>query len=241
MTFVYSLEHLDLSKIKTKEDLLVLMEKHDFESFSYCVHTAKLNYAIALEYGLDQEKDKESLRILFECGLFHDIGKIGMVQEFINYPSSYTIEMYNEMKKHTSGGGFLLEHIHAEKELAETAKFHHCNFDGSGYPGDLYYEEIPFHARLTRLSDSIDAYMSKRCYKDGGPTFEVLQDVEQYKGTSYDPKIIEAFERVHKNIMELARKSGIDRPSKTAYIQYLSAIYCEGFHHDLMDKVHVPK
>lgn len=221
MSFEYSVAYIDFSKYSTKNKLLSLLEKHDEDSFMFCINTGQLNMAIAKELG----KTKDDLYLLFQCGVFHDIGKLGMSHDFINYPGSYSIQMYTEMKKHTSGGGIILETINAEKELIETAKYHHCNFDGSGYPGGFYYHDIPLHARITRISDSVDAYMSKRCYKEGGPTNAVLEDLKQYKGTSYDPDLIEAFARVHKNVMEKSHKDGNDHPSQKLYMHFLEEIY----------------
>lgn len=221
MTFEYSLSHIDFSKNSTKKSLLTLLKEHDGDSFMYCMNTGQLNMAI----GKELNKTKEELYILFQCGIFHDIGKLGMSHDFINYPGSFTIQMYTEMKKHTSGGGVILEKVNAEKELIETAKHHHCNFDGSGYPGGYYYNEIPIHARITRISDSVDAYMSKRCYKEGGPTNGVLDDLNQYKGTSYDPDLLDAFARVHKKIMDVSHKDGNDHPSQKLYMHFLEEIY----------------
>lgn len=221
MAFEYSISHIDFSKFATKKSLLGLLKEHDQDSFIYCVNTGQLNMAI----GKELEKKNDELYLFFQCGIFHDIGKIGMSNEFINYPSSYSIQMYSEMKKHTSGGGLILEKVNAEKEIIETAKFHHCNFDGSGYPGGFYYNEIPLHARVTRISDSVDAYMSKRCYKEGGPSNGVLEDLEHYKGTSYDPDLLDAFAKVHKKIMDLSHREGNDHPSQNIYMHYLEVLY----------------
>lgn len=221
MTFEYSISHIDFTKYSNKKLLLELLKEHEKNSFLYCLNTGLLNSAIGQELG----KDEDDLFLLFQCGVFHDIGKLGMSNDFINYPGSYTIQMYMEMKKHTSGGGLILEAINAEKELIETAKYHHCNFDGSGYPGGFYYNEIPLHARITRISDSVDAYMSKRCYKDGGPTNAVLSDLKHYRGSSYDPELIDCFEAIHKKVMNLTHKEGNDNPSQVMYMYFLEKVY----------------
>lgn len=221
MNFQYSFSHINLSSITSKKDLIDLLNTHDFNSFFYSLHTAQLNMAISKEL----QESFETQYLHFQCGLFHDVGKIGMSKEFLNYPDSYTMEMYQEMKKHTIGGGTLLEHIHADTALIETAKLHHCNFDGTGYPGELYYKEIPLHARITRISDSIDAFMSKRCYKEGGPTNEVLQDLSQYKGSSYDPDLLDVFTSIHNKVMKESHKLGEDRPSQRMYMFILYQIY----------------
>lgn len=232
MSFTYSIAHLDFSKITSETDLLALLEAHDPDSFLYCVHTAHLNYAIAKELRIAEE----DLSLYFKCGLFHDTGKLGMSYEFLNYAGAYSIHMYKEMKKHPSGGGTILSKMNAHQFVIETAKYHHCNFDGSGYPGGLYGKDIPLHARLTRATDSIDAYMSKRCYKEGGPVNGVLDDLKHYNGTSYDPEIIEAFEIVHKKVMRECHKFGHDHPSQTLYMHYLMMHYPNTCEEEIMGR-----
>ncbi|PGK52525.1 hypothetical protein CN918_32590 [Priestia megaterium] len=221
MKYRYSLSYIDIENTTTKKQLIDLLNKHDKNSFIYSIRTAQLNMAISKELNLPKEK----VYLHFQCGLLHDVGKLGMSFEFINYPAAYTLDMYQEMKKHTIGGVTLLKAINAETELVETANYHHCNFDGTGYPASLYYDEIPLHARITRISDSIDAYMSKRCYKEGGPTYEVWNDLNQYKGTSYDPFLLDAFAIIHKKIMTASHDLGIDRPSQKFYMSLLDKFY----------------
>jgi putative nucleotidyltransferase with HDIG domain len=232
--FIYSTDHIVITNETKPKDLLIQLREHDTESFDYSFFTGALNFSISKEYGLN---DPDILRIHFEAGLFHDIGKLGMEKNFINYPGAFTFQMYNEMKKHALGGGELLARINAPQEYIDTANYHHCNFDGSGYPGNLFEEEIPFVSRLTRISDSIDAYLSKRCYKEGGPANEALNDVMIYSGVSYDPKIIDAFSKVHKNVIEECHKMGEDRPSKKMYMHYLVITYLNEFEFSSFDDI----
>jgi putative nucleotidyltransferase with HDIG domain len=223
MSFLYSLSHIDFDRLKTKRDALTLLEKHHYESFEFCENTAQLNIAIGKELGLSDDE----LYILFQCGIFHDIGKLGMPVELIDYPGAFTIQMYKEMKKHTIGGRDILMHIKAEKEIVQTAHYHHNNYDGSGYPGGLYEDEIPLFARITRISDSSDAYMSKRCYKENGPINGLLKDIEGFKNTSYDPGLVDILAIVHHKIMHASHVDGTDRPSQSLYMFYLAQMYGE--------------
>lgn len=221
LNYQYSLSHIDIDNTTSKKQLIDLLNEHDKNSFIYSVRTAQLNMAIAKEMKFSEEE----IYIFFQCGLLHDVGKLGMTKDFINYPAAYSLDMYQEMKKHTTGGATLLKAINAEVALIETASYHHCNFDGTGYPVSLYYEEIPIHARVTRISDSIDAYMSKRCYKEGGPSYEVLNDLNQYKGTSYDPVLLKAFSVIHEKIITVSHSLGVDRPSQKFYMSLLDKFY----------------
>lgn len=229
--FKYSLEKIDLTNTHTKEDLLSLLKKHDYLSFIYSVRTAKISYAIGKEMRLN----KGELFLHFLCGLYHDIGKLGMESSFINYEGRYTIEMYGEMKNHPIGGAELLKYVHAEKELIDNSLYHHCNYDGTGYPGGLFEKEIPLYPRITRVSDSVDAFMTKRCYKEGGPANSVLDDLMQYSELSYDPEVLFYFSLVHKKVMKECHTNGHDFPSQNIYMHYLTNLYPLDFDYPILD------
>ena len=221
MNFKYSLSHLDFANLCSKKQVLDLLQNHDNNSFAYSIHTGQLNMAIGTELHFDSVR----INLLFQSGVFHDTGKLGMCSEFLNFPGAYTVPMYQEMKKHSEGGARILTHIEAETEIIETAKFHHSNYDGSGYPSGQYADEIPLFARITRISDSIDAFMTRRCYKEGGPTNQVLEDLMQYSGTSYDPHLLIAFQKVHNKVMKKSHDEGIDSPSQLMYMHYIDELY----------------
>ena len=224
--FLYDISYIDFNTIQSKKDLMAFMQKHDSSSLRYCINTGLINVSIAKVLGIT---DEQELYLFFQCGLFHDVGKLGMSYEFLNYPNSYSLQMYNEMKKHTVGGADILQKINADPELIATARYHHCNYDGTGYPGGLFEDEIPLTARITRISDSVDAYLSKRCYKDGGPTKEVWEDLNQFSGTSYDPALLQCFSAVHSKIMYDCHVIGIDQPSQELYMYKLKELFASEF------------
>lgn len=214
----YDLDNEYLKNIKTEKDAIDMLKKHSFDSFVFSIRTGELNYAISKEMGFSEE---EAI-LYYECGLFHDIGKLGMSTFLINFPGDYTKEMFEEMKKHTVGGSEILKRIHAHQHYIDTAKYHHCNYDGTGYMYNLKGDEIPFPARLTRISDSADAYLSKRSYKNSFNGFHVFDDLNQYSGTFYDPNILRYFRIVHEKIIKLLNTPNI---SQNDYMKALNEIY----------------
>lgn len=225
--FQYSIEHIDFNKVKSVKDVLLLLKEHDYNSLVYAFRAAAIGYAIVYEYG---ERDEKKLELAFTSILTHDTGKLGMPPEFINYEGVYTTAMFKEMNKHPHGGAFILEKVNAAVELIEVALYHHRNYDRTGYGGELKEgEEIPYLALVARIADSVDAYMTKRCYKEGGPAFGVYLDLKQFVGKSYDPVWLETFREVHEKVMERCHILGEDNPSQDFYMNELMEIYLNKF------------
>ena len=69
---------------------------------------------------------------------------------------------------------------------------------GTGYPGTLRGEGIPFGARIVTIVDSFDAMVSDRCYRKGLGFDEAARRLKAGRGTQFDPAIVGPF-------VELAR------------------------------------
>jgi HD-GYP domain-containing protein (c-di-GMP phosphodiesterase class II) len=216
----YWISDRNIKDLKTEKDVITLLMKHSFESFVFSVRTAEFNFAISKEMGFNDKLAE----MYFLCGLYHDVGKVGMSKFLIDFPGRYTEEMREEMKKHTNGGSILLEKTSASDFLIETAKYHHCNYDGTGYTEHLSKEQIPLHARMTRISDSADAYLSTRSYKEGYKVSGLYDDLLQFSGTWYDPKIIDALKRVHDKIIQHVDKNP-EELTQDEYMYFMKKIY----------------
>jgi HD-GYP domain-containing protein (c-di-GMP phosphodiesterase class II) len=229
VSFKYDLSHLTIEQTKDEKSLLHTLYLHDKESFLFSYYVALFNVAIIKQKGI---KDKKIIHAAFKAGMFHDIGKLGMSSEFINYPGAYTVQMFNEMKNHPTGGAELLININSDPSLIISTRLHHCNVDTTGYPGGFDIQELPLFAKLTRISDSIDAFLSKRCYKEGGDSNEAYKDLAHYKGTSYDPILLEHFKTIHDRVIFESRRWGEDKPSKEIYMMYVGKIFAKEYYRE---------
>ena len=137
-----------------------------------------------------QEEDLNTLRI---GGLFHDIGKIGVPDSILLKTDKLTDDEYSEIKNHPTIGAHILSTATIFKNLIPIVKHHHEKYDGTGYPGKLKGEEIPFFARIAAVADTFDAMTSKRSYRDPLPLDVVISEFERCKGTQFDPKIADVF------------------------------------------------
>ena len=80
----------------------------------------------------------------------------------------------------------------------------HERYDGKGYPQGLKGEEIPMGARIVAVADSFMAMVSKRHYREQLTIKGALEEILKYKGTQFDPRVVDAFLKVMKdrNILE---------------------------------------
>ncbi len=142
------------------------------------------------------EKDIKTLEI---GGLFHDIGKIGVPDSILLKDSKLTDDEYSEIKNHPSIGAHILSTASIFNDIIPIVKHHHEKYDGTGYPGRLKANNIPYLARITAIADSFDAMTSKRTYRDSLPIEVVVQEFEKCKGTQFDPQLTDIFLDILKN------------------------------------------
>ena len=138
---------------------------------------------IARRSGEGRQRQEE----IYQMGLLHDIGKIGVPHEIINKVARLTDEEYNIIKSHTTVGAKILDMITSFPTLCQGARSHHERYDGRGYPAGLAGEEIPLSARIIAVADSYDAMTSTRSYRARMPQAAVRAEIEKGKGKQFDP------------------------------------------------------
>ncbi len=154
-------------------------------------------YSVLIGKALNlSDNDLKTLQI---GGLFHDIGKIGVPDSILLKESKLTDDEYSQIKNHPSIGAHILSTATIFKDIIPIVKHHHEKYDGTGYPGRLKGEEIPYLARIAAIADSFDAMTSKRTYRNSLPLDTVISEFEKCKGTQFDPKITDVFLDILKN------------------------------------------
>ena len=124
---------------------------------------------------------------IYITGLLHDVGKIGVPDTIINKPGRLTPEEYEIIKTHPAIGEKILKSIRERPELAIGARWHHERYDGTGYPDGLSGNGIPEIARIIAVADAYDAMTSRRSYRDILPAEKVRAELENGKGSQFDP------------------------------------------------------
>lgn len=149
-------------------------------------YTLKLSKVLGWKVA-DQE------RALF-TGWVHDIGKIGIRDEFLFKKEPLTAGEREIIEEHSVIGEKILTIMMPENQVILSAvRHHHERWDGKGYPDKLEAEEIPMLARMIALADTFDAMTTARPYstpKTRERGFEILR---LEIGQQFAPDLVEAF------------------------------------------------
>jgi putative nucleotidyltransferase with HDIG domain len=148
---------------------------------------------IALNIGEELNLSEDKLKDLRIAGLLHDIGKIGTDESILNKPGKLTEEELKEIRKHPGKGVEILAHIKQLTHILPVIKGHHEFYDGTGYPEGLKGTEIPLHARILTVADTVDAMGADRPYRNGLPQERIVDELKRYSGTQFDPAVVEAY------------------------------------------------
>lgn len=146
----------------------------------------------------------ESVEIIREAALLHDVGKIGIAEEILNKKSALTDNEFEIMKGHVMNSVGIIRHLPSLDYVIPAVISHHERWDGKGYPRNLKGEGIPYFGRILCVADAFDAMISKRAYKDAFPVEYALSEIEVNAGAQFDPDLAE-------NFVDLVRK-GIIQP-----------------------------
>lgn len=151
-------------------------------------------YARTLAENLDL--NEESVEIVREAALLHDVGKIGIAEEILNKRTGLTDKEFEIMKGHVMNSVGIIRHLPSLDYVIPAVISHHERWDGRGYPRNLKGEEIPYFGRILCIADAFDAMISKRAYKEAFPVGYALDEIRNNAGTQFDPVLAEVFIRL---------------------------------------------
>lgn len=181
-----------------------LVENRDSDTGEHVRRTSAYVNLIALKAkvnGLYPEiLTDDFIELATKAAPMHDIGKIVVPDHILKKPGKLTPEEFEEIKKHTTEGGRIIQEILGNNEdqasvqmTKDIATSHHERWDGTGYPAGLKGEEIPLAARIMAIADVFDALVSPRCYKQSFSIEKAMQIIREESGTHFDPKLAELF------------------------------------------------
>ncbi len=180
----------DLSRNDDAMIMLMNIQTVDHYLFSHslnvCVYSSMLG--LAMGYGHEQ------LLTLGTGALLHDIGKTQISMQVLLKPGMLSAYEFDEMKRHTERGYYLLKDEPGIPLLAAHCAYqHHERLNASGYPRGLKAGEIHDYAKLIGIVDSYDAMTSHRVYRNAMLPHQAVEALYSGSGTLYDTAMLKLF------------------------------------------------
>jgi len=164
------------------------VEVRDPYTAGHQLRVAMLACTIATEMGFDPDRSAG----IKMAGTIHDLGKLSIPAEILSKPTRLTKNEYRLVQDHAHSGYEILKHVESPWPLAEIVHQHHERMDGSGYPRNLKGSEILMEARIMAVADVVESMLSHRPYRPALGVDAALQEIQQQRGTLYDPNVVDA-------------------------------------------------
>lgn len=178
------------SLMSENKGLLNVLLEYDEDTYRHSVNVANFAVTVGIYIGLTIEE----LHNVAIGALLHDIGKSELPTDIIQKNGKLTDTEYRLVKQHPRIG-YLLANISGvnNSSVKQIIYQHHENYDGTGYPRNLYGKNSFRLARLIHICDVYEALCAKRSYKEALPRRAVKQIMEKGAGTQFDPKLLKQF------------------------------------------------
>lgn len=136
-----------------------------------------------------------------------DIGNIGIPKEILQKESELSTEEMERVQSHTNIGSKLLRDLCTTNDYndfmqtsIDIARYHHENWDGSGYPEGLKGEEIPLAAQIVAMVDVFCSLTEKRSYREAYSREKAIEIMKGEAEQKFHPEIFKIFCKISRQL-----------------------------------------
>ena len=185
-------DRLERANLSFATALVATLDARDRYTAGHSAAVAIYARDIAERLGLSDEEQQ----LAHQCGLVHDIGKIGLAPGLLEKPGALTLSERRQMERHSEIGEGILAKVEDYAEIAKIVRHHHERWDGQGYPDGIGALDIPLIARIISVADAYNAMTSDRPYRDAMPSRVARMRLAQGVESQFDTTIVAAFEAI---------------------------------------------
>jgi len=195
--------------------LAKLAESRDDDTGTHLKRIRQYTSIIATEYAQQNPLllPLGEVSIIAAASILHDIGKVGIADDVLLYPSIFSDEQFTCMKRHAQIGADILLALSAQlgsdpwiDTSIQIALCHHERWDGNGYPHGLKGEGINLPARIVAVADVYDALTSQRVYKKAMSHAGAVETIKKDSGKHFDPLVVDAFLNRLEEVFEVGQQ-----------------------------------
>jgi putative two-component system response regulator len=199
-----------------------MIECRDENTGGHVVRTSKYVGLLGKEMinqGLfPEELNHDELQLMMRAAPLHDIGKIAISDRVLLKAGSLDDVEFTAMKRRAQIGEAIVGRMYQRMPAQRYRRYggliagsHHERYDGKGYPRGLEGNTIPLCGRIMAVADVYDALMDNRIYRKGMGHIQASNIILENKGTQFDPVVVDIFNDVQEQLLEVADTYGEDR------------------------------
>ncbi len=181
--------------VQSVRALGLAIEKRDPYTAGHQGRVAEIAAAIAKGMGFPGQRI-EGIRL---GSLIHDIGKIHIPAEILNYPGRLGDVERQFIRTHPQVGYDIVKDVEFPWPVAEMILQHHERLDGSGYPHGIKDGEILEEAKILAVADVVEAMASHRPYRPARGPDAALDEISRNRKRLYDPGAVDACIKLFKS------------------------------------------
>jgi HD-GYP domain-containing protein (c-di-GMP phosphodiesterase class II) len=174
--------------------LLTTVKSHDEYTYHHMINVCVLSLALGQAIGLDHDQ----VINLGIGALLHDVGKVKVPAEILQYAGPLDEEQWRLVQHHPVDGTGLI--LMTSRDLFHPAATvvleHHAAYDATGYPTLRGNRQPTLLSRIVAVADCFDAVTSARPYRQAEERRQALAMLQAGAGTGFDPRVVRAFVRM---------------------------------------------
>lgn len=174
-------------------NVFLFLYGEEIKNDSVAVHSVNTAFYAVL-IGIKMKYNKVKLKDLAVGTMMINSGMVQIPAYIMHKQSDLTDREYNQIKTHPILGYQALKNLgNFPEHSAEISMQHHERFDGKGYPRGLKGNEISEFARIAMISDSYEALLEKRSYREQQFFYDAMKKLVSEGARKFDPVILRLF------------------------------------------------
>ena len=187
--------------VASQNILITAIEAKDSYTRGHTDRVAEYSYLIGKRLEKLLRHYPNGLSNLKWAAQLHDVGKIGIPDTILLKKASLSDKEWEIIREHPLNGLNIVSPMREwlGDDICAGILHHHENYDGTGYPGHQKKDGIHLFARIIRVADAYDAMILDRPYRSSLPKEEIIAELVKYKGTYFDPSIVNIMLELYNN------------------------------------------
>lgn len=135
--------------------------------------------------------------LMMKAAPLYDIGKLAVPAAVLTKNAELSGEEWAVVRSHPETGAAIIgKHDDPLLKLARVmALTHHERWDGSGYPGRLKGEKIPWPGRVMAVADTFEAMTATQYHRPAIRVEHAAAYIVERAGKLFDPAVVDAFRK----------------------------------------------